>query len=116
MFSDQGTDGIGHSIHVAKIEDEELTNVREYENVLDVLRLGDGTVKFYFENEQKVVHGGTIIRSQVRGIDSSYRYRCKECEDHTTDIISQQDRGESISLECENCGETEYNRTAVDDV
>ena len=117
MLSDHGTDGIAHTIHVAKEEDGELSDFTKYENVLDVMNLPDGSVKFYYENDQTIIQSGRIVRSTVRGVEDSFRYRCSECLVQDTDIISQRDRGESVVVGCHVCGkETEHQKKEIDDV
>lgn len=117
MLSDHGTDGISHTIHVATEDDGELSNFREFENVLDVMNLPNGSVKFYYENGEKILQSGRIVRSTVRGVDESFRYRCSECLVQDTDIISQRDRGDSVDLDCHVCEkETEHEKKEVDDV
>lgn len=117
MFSDHGTDGIAHTIHVATEEDGELSNFREFENVLDVMNLPDGSVKFHYENGMKQIKDGRIVRSKVRGVEDSFRYRCSECQVQDTDIISQSDRGKSVVIGCHVCGkETEHKQQGIDDV
>lgn len=117
MLSAHGTDGISHTIHVATEDDGELSNFRKFENVLDAMNLPDGAVKFHYENEEKIVKSGRIVRSTVRGLGDSFRYRCSECLVQDTDVISQSDRGESITLTCTVCEkETEYEKREIDDV
>ena len=113
-----GTDGISHNIHLAQVDDDgNLTNFREYENVLDVMNLPDGTVKFYYENGLKQIQGGRIVRSQVRGLDDAFRYRCSECGEFETDVISQRDRGEQTEMMCPVCEEaTDHARMDVDEI
>lgn len=116
-LSDQGTDGIAHTIHVATADDGELSDFRKFENVLDVMNLPNGSLKFYYENEQKIIKSGRIVRSTVRGVEDAFRYRCSECLIQDTDIISQSDRGESISMICSVCEkETEHEKREIDDV
>lgn len=117
MLSDHGTDGIAHTIHVATEEDGELTNFREFENVLDVMNLPDGSVKFHYENKQKIIKSGRIVRSTVRGVEDACRYRCTNCENNDSDIISQSDRGENLMLYCPVCNsKREYKRTEIEDI
>lgn len=117
MFSDHGTDGIAHTIHVATEEDGELSNFQEFENVLDVMNLPDGSVKFHYENGMKQIKDGRIVRSKVRGVEEAFRYRCSECQVKDTDVISQRDRGESLRIECHVCGEeTVHENKKIDDV
>jgi hypothetical protein len=117
MISDHGTDGISHTIHVASNDDGELSNFREFENVLDVMNLPNGSLKFYFENNQKIIESGKIVRSTVRGIENAFRYRCRECKVQDTDVISQSDRGDSMRLDCHVCGtETEYLKREMNDL
>lgn len=117
MVSDQGTDGIAHTIHIAQEEDGELTDFEKFENVLDVMNLPSGAVKFYYEGEQKMVKSGRIVRSTVRGVEDAFRYRCSECLVQDTDIISQSDRGESISMVCSVCEkETKHGKRDIDDL
>lgn len=118
MTSDNGTDGISHTIHVAKDHgDGELSDFRKFENVLDVMNLPNGSVKFYFENEQKMIQGGRIVRSTVRGVNDAFRYRCSECKIQDTDVISQSDRGDAISMPCPICEkETEHEKRNIEDV
>ncbi len=117
MVSDNGTDGIAHSIHVAKEEDGELTDFQEYENVLDAMNLPNGSVKFYFEGEQKLIKSGRIVRSTVRGVDDAFRYRCSSCSEVESDVISQKDRGKSISMNCPTCGkDTDHRRREMEDI
>jgi len=117
MISDHGTGGIAHTIHVAKEEDGELSDFRKFENVLDVMNLPNGTVKFFFEGDETLIQGGRIVRSSVKGLDDSFRYRCSECLVTDTDVISQCDRGDSITLTCSVCEtETEHEKTAIEDI
>lgn len=116
MLADHGTDGISHEIHVANDDDGELSDFRKFENVLDVVNLPNGAVKFYYENNEKIIQSGRIVRSTVRGVDDSFRYRCSSCNEFSTDIISQEDRGESIFIECSSCGEEEHTKREIDDV
>jgi hypothetical protein len=114
---DQGTDGISHEIHVADMEDGELTNFREFENVLDAMCLPGGKVKFFYEGNQKIIRQGRIVRSTVRGVRDSFRYRCSDCLIQGTDVISQTDRGSSIVMTCPVCEkETKHEKTEIDDV
>lgn len=117
MNSDQGTDGISHTIHVADEDDGELTNFRKFENVLDAMNLPDGSVKFYFEGEQRRKEAGRIVRTTVRGVEDSFRYRCNICEEPSSDIISQSDRGGSLSLRCSECKmDTIHGKREIDDI
>ncbi len=117
MLSDHGTDGIAHTIHVADDDDGELSNFRKFENVLDVMNLPNGGVKFYFENEQKMIDGGRIVRSTVRGVEDAFRYRCSECEVRDTDVISQRDRGHAMVIGCHVCGkDTKHEKREIDDL
>lgn len=117
MISKDGTDGIAHTIHIANVKDGELTDFTEYENVLDVMNLPNGSVKFYFEGEEKIIRNGRIVRSTVRGIEESYRYRCSNCNDSSSDLISQKDRGKTLSMNCSCCEkETEHQRQNIDDI
>jgi rubrerythrin len=113
-----GTDGISHSIHLAQVDDDgNLSNFQEYENVLDVMNLPDGTVKFNYENGLKEVKDGRIVRSRVRGIEDAFRYRCSECGAFETDVISQRDRGEQTEMFCPVCEElTDHSRMDVDEI
>jgi len=117
MLSDHGTDGISHTIHVATEDDGELTNFRKFENVLDVMNLPNGAVKFYYENEEKIIPPGRIVRSTVRGVKNAFRYRCSNCEDNQSDIISQSDRGGSISMSCTVCSKvTDHQKRDIEDI
>lgn len=117
MICDQGTDGVAHTIHVAEEDGGELSNFRKFENVLDVMNLPNGDVKFFYENEQKLIKKGRIVRSTVRGVEDSFRYRCGECQVQATDVISQVDRGKGIVMSCHVCGkETEHEKREIDDV
>lgn len=117
MISAHGTDGISHEIHVATEEDDGvLSDFRKFENVLDVMNLPDGTVKFYYEGEQKELTNGKIVRSSVRGLDNSVRYRCSECQVKSSDLIGQE-RGESPSMQCPVCEkETEFMKLEINDI
>jgi hypothetical protein len=117
MNSDQGTDGIAHTIHVADVEDGELTNFRKFENVLDAMNLPDGSVKFYFEGKEQLKQNARIVRSTVRGVKDAFRYRCNICENSDSDVISQEDRGDSMQLNCSDCGyETTHGKREMDDI
>lgn len=117
MLSDQGTDGISHMIHVANDDDGELSNFRKFENVVDVMNLPDGSLKFYYENGQKIIQSGRLVRSKVRGLDTAFRYRCSKCNDQDTDLISQTDRGSSVSIECHICKKnTDHEKREINDV
>jgi rubrerythrin len=117
MIAKDGTDGISHTIHVAEEDDGELTNFKEYENVLDAMNLPNGSVKFYFEGAEKVVQNGRIVRTTVRGVEDAFRYRCSKCESLESDLISQLDRGDSIVTNCPICGkETKHERRNMDDI
>lgn len=116
MDSDHGTDGISHMIHVATEEDGELSNFRKFENVVDVMNLPDGSLKFNYEDGQKIINSGKIVRSKVRGLEDAVRYRCSECDVRSTDIISQRSRGESIDVHCHFCDEaTLHTKREIDD-
>lgn len=115
MISDTGTDGIAHTIHVATENDnDDLSNFRKFENVVDAMNLPDGTVKFYFEGAEKHIENGRIVRSTVQGIEDAYRYRCGDCLIEQTDVITQTDHGEKLRLECPVCEmKTPHERMAV---
>lgn len=117
MISAHGTDGISHEIHVATEEDDGgLSNFRKFENVLDVMNLPNGAVKFYFEGDQKLIESGKIVRSSVRGLDESVRYRCSECEVKNSDLIGQE-RGEALSMKCPICEkETKFKKMEISDI
>lgn len=117
MNQDHNTVGIGHSIHVADdLGDGELDNFREFENVLDVMNLPNGGVKFFFEGGEKLIQGGKIVRSQVHGLDEAARYRCTSCQTANSDLIGQQ-RGEIIQSECPVCEKlTEFEHREVEDI
>lgn len=117
MISDHGTGGIAHTIHVAKEDGDGLTDFREFENVLDAMNLPNGAVKFYFEGEEKLIQGGRIVRSSVKGLGDAFRYRCSKCQTFDSDIISQEDRGASISITCSVCEtETEHEKREIDEI
>lgn len=116
-LSDQGTDGIAHTIHVATADDGELSDFRKFENVLDVMNLPNGSLKFFYENEEKIIKQGRIVRSTVRGVENSFRYRCSECDDANSDVISQSNRGDEIQMECGDCDcETSHTKREIDDI
>jgi hypothetical protein len=117
MISAKGTDGISHTIHIADANDGDLSNFREFENVLDVMNLPNGSIKFHHEGEEKHIQSGRIVRSTVRGLENAFRYRCSECLVEDTDIISQSDRGETISVNCNVCEkETEHSKRGIDEL
>jgi hypothetical protein len=118
MVSDNGTDGISHTIHLAdENSDGELSNFRKFNNVLDVMNTPDGSVKFIHEGKQETVEYGRIVRSTVRGVEDAFRYRCSDCLVSDTDIISQCDRGDSIQIFCSVCEkETDHVKRDVDEI
>ncbi len=117
MIAKNGTDGISHTIHVAEEDDGELSNFKEYENVLDAMNLPNGSVKFYFEGSEKVIQNGRIVRTTVRGVEDAFRYRCAECESLESDLISQRDRGTIMKVDCPCCNEvTQHEKRDMEDI
>ena len=116
-MNENGTVGISHSIHVADdLGDGELDNFREFENVLDVMNLPNGGVKFYFEGGQKLIQSGKIVRSQVNGLDNAARYRCSDCQTENSDLIGQE-RGDTVELYCPVCElQQPFEKLEIDDI
>lgn len=117
MIAEDGTDGIAHTIHVADEEDGELSDFTKYENVLDAMNLPNGSVKFYYEGKEKQIQDGRIVRTTVRGVENAFRYRCVECDEVSSDLISQGDRGMIIEVDCPNCnGITQHEKREMDNI
>lgn len=118
MASKTGTGGIVHTIHVADVLDNgDLDNFRKVENVVDAMNMPNGTIKFTKEGEPKAIESGKIVRSTVRGLDESFRYRCSSCKIKEYDIISPTDRGSEIRVECPVCEKpTSHERKEMDDI
>jgi hypothetical protein len=115
-LSEEGTDGISHTITVALETEDGYEDYEEFPNVVDVMNLPNNTLKFYSEDGLQMKKGARIVRSQVRGLSEASRNRCGQCEDPRSDIISAVSRDEAFSLYCPVCDEeTEYEPREIDE-
>ena len=96
----QDYEGITHDIHVRKPDDE----IKRFEGVLDVMKIPSGAIKFHHKGELKQFSDGEIIRSRVSNADDCHKYVCDECESEEATLISSEDFGEDIDLDCPVCG------------
>jgi hypothetical protein len=113
-----GTNGIGWTIHTAVVDDDGgLENYREWKNVVDIVNLPNGSVKFNYEDGEKHLYDARIVRAKVRGLNEAIRYRCSECENDSSDVVAAEPRGVSTSIHCPLCEqETEFEAREIADI
>jgi len=99
-FKTNSMTGITHNVHVRK----ESGEIHDFEGVLDVMKLPNGNLKFTHENELKQFSNGEIIRSRVNNVDDAHKYVCSNCESGEAALITANDYGEMLKVECGNCG------------
>lgn len=120
MTTTTGTNGISHEIHVGYEDSTEggvYESIETFDNVVDVMNLPNGAVKFTHEDGMEIKSGARIIRSRVKGLDDAFRYRCSECQIPSTDVIAAKTRGEATSMHCPVCEkQTEFTRMEIEEL
>lgn len=119
ISDDNGTPGISHTVHVGYPGEEGgvYKSIDEFENVVDAMDMPNGGVKLSSEEGMELISGARIIRTRVKGLDHSVRYRCSECESASSDVVAAMERGETTQMECPVCQQIQqFTKMGVEEV